>query len=173
MGMEFVGSGIAFPLRTDASGGVALVSREREIEEAIRLVLATSPGERPMRPEFGSRIAEHVFGPANAATAGQLAYEVRVALERWEPRIDVEDVEVGFDAVDAGVLYLDVRYRIRGTNDPRNLVFPFYVIPEHPVARYPMIDAPLDVLTSGAGGDLTAVAASAAVVPSPSGNGGR
>jgi phage baseplate assembly protein W len=131
MAMEFVGAGIAFPMRIAPSGGVALVSREREIEEAIRLILGTSPGERPMRPEFGSRIAEHVFGPANASTAGQLAYEVRVALERWEPRIDVQDVEVSFDAVDAGVLYLDVRYRIRGSNDPRNLVFPFYVIPQH------------------------------------------
>jgi len=131
MAMEFVGSGIAFPMRVAPSGGIALVSREREIEEAIRLILGTSPGERPMRPEFGSRIAEHVFGPANASTAGQLAYEIRVALERWEPRIDVEDVEVSFDSVDTGVLYLDVQYRIRGTNDPRNLVFPFYVIPQH------------------------------------------
>lgn len=131
MGMEFVGAGLAFPLRIAPSGGFALVTREREIEEAIRLVLGTSVGERPMRPEFGSRIAEHVFAPANAATAGQLAYEVRVALERWEPRVDVEEVEVDFDATDAGVLYIDVRYRIRGTNDPRNLVFPFYVIPQH------------------------------------------
>jgi len=131
MVMEFVGAGIAFPMRIAPSGGVALVTREREIEEAIRLILGTSPGERPMRPEFGSRIAEHVFGPANASTAGQPAYDVRVALERWEPRIDLEDVEVSFDAADAGVLYLDVRYRIRGSNDPRNLVFPFYVIPQH------------------------------------------
>ena len=131
MGMEFVGAGIAFPMRTNAAGGVALVSREREIEEAIRLILGTTPGERPMRPEFGCRIAEHVFAPANAATAGQLAYDVRVALERWEPRIALDDVEVSFDAADAGVLYLDVRYHILGTNNPRNLVFPFYVIPVH------------------------------------------
>jgi uncharacterized protein len=145
MGMEFVGAGIAYPLRTDASGGLALVSREREIEEAIRLVLGTSPGERPMRPEFGSRIAEHVFAPANAATAGQLAYEVRVALERWEPRVDVDDVEVGFDEMDTGVLYLDVRYRIRGTNDPRNLVFPFYVIPEHRAPEHSAIDGAVNL----------------------------
>jgi phage baseplate assembly protein W len=131
MSMEFVGAGIAFPMRIAPSGGVALVTREREIEEAIRLILGTTPGERPMRPEFGSRIAEHIFGPANISTASQLAYDARVALERWEPRIDLDDVEVSFDAVDAGVLYLDIRYRIRGTNDPRNLVFPFYVIPHH------------------------------------------
>ena len=131
MGMEFVGAGIAFPMRTDAIGGVALVAREREIQEAIRLILGTAPGERPMRPEFGCRISEHVFAPANATTAGQLSYDVRVALARWEPRIDVDDVEVTFDAVDSGVLYIDITYRIRGTNDPRNLVFPFYVIPPH------------------------------------------
>jgi phage baseplate assembly protein W len=131
MSMDFVGSGVAFPMRIGASGGLALVSREREIEEAIRLVLATRPGERPMRPEFGCRIADHVFAPANSATAGRLSYEVRVALDRWEPRITLEDVEVDFGDVADGVVYLDIRYRIRGTNDPRNLVFPFYVIPEH------------------------------------------
>ena len=92
--MEFVGAGIAFPMRTDAIGGVALVAREREIQEAIRLILGTAPGERPMRPEFGCRIAEHVFAPANATTAGQLSYDVRAALDRWEPRIDVDDVAV-------------------------------------------------------------------------------
>ena len=89
---------MAFPMRTDATGGIALVAREREIEEAIRLILGTAPGERPMRPEFGCRIHDHVFAPANATTAGQLSYDVRAALDRWEPRIDVDDVEVTFDA---------------------------------------------------------------------------
>jgi len=129
--VDFVGAGWAFPVSTDATGSIALVVREREIEEAVRLVLGTAPGERPMRPEFGCRIHDHVFGPANASTAGQIAYDVRTALDRWEPRIDVEDVRVSFDQIDVGTLYIDVRYVIRGRNDPRNLVFPFYVIPEH------------------------------------------
>jgi phage baseplate assembly protein W len=132
--VDFIGAGWAFPLSTDATGGIALVTREREIEQAIRLILGTTPGERPMRPEFGCAIADHVFGPANAATAGMIAYEVRRALERWEPRIDVEDVTVSFDSVDLGALYIDVRYLIRSTNDPRNLVFPFYLIPPEPMA---------------------------------------
>ena len=66
MSDEFIGRGWAFPLRTDATGGIALVSREREIEEAIRLILGTSPGERPMRPEFGCRIHDFVFASADA-----------------------------------------------------------------------------------------------------------
>lgn len=129
MSDEFIGRGWAFPLRTDSTGGIALVTREREIEEAIRLILGTSPGERPMRPEFGCRIHEYVFASADGATASAMAAEVKSALMRWEPRIDVEDVAVSFDAKDAAVLYIDIRYTIRHTNDRRNLVFPFYVIP--------------------------------------------
>lgn len=127
--MEFVGAGWAFPLRTDATGRFALVRAEREIEESIRLILGTSPGERPMRPEFGCGIQDHIFAPADATTAGRIVADVRAALERWEPRIDVHDIEVHFDQVEAGTLYIDLRYAIRGGNDPRNLVFPFYLIP--------------------------------------------
>ena len=129
MSEEFIGRGWAFPLGVDATGGIALVGREQKIEQAIRLILGTSPGERPMRPEFGCRIHEYLFAPADAETAGAMAREVRAALRRWEPRIDVSDVQVTFDARDATLLYIDVRYAIRATNDRRNLVFPFYVIP--------------------------------------------
>lgn len=131
MGAEFIGAGWAFPARTDPTGAVALVTGRQEIEESIRLILATAPGERPMRPLFGCAIHDYVFAPADAATAGQLAYEVRMSLERWEPRIDLAEVAVSFDTADLGKLYIDIRYSVRGTNDPRNLVFPFYVIPSH------------------------------------------
>lgn len=129
MAEEFVGAGWSYPLRTDATGRVALSAGTREIEESIRLILATAPGERPMRPEFGCAVHDYVFAPADAATAGDIAYAVRIALTRWEPRIDLGDVVVRFDAADAGVLYVDIGYSVRGANDPRNLVFPFYVIP--------------------------------------------
>jgi phage baseplate assembly protein W len=135
MGQEFIGAGWAFPVRTDPTGSIALVRREREIEESIRIILSTAPGERPMRPEFGCAVHEHVFAPADATTAGDIAYTVRVALDRWEPRIDLEDVVVRFDQADSGTLYIEILYTVRGTNDPRNLVFPFYVIPS---------DVPLD-----------------------------
>jgi phage baseplate assembly protein W len=126
---QFIGRGWAFPLRVDATGGIALVSREQEIEEAIRLILGTSPGERPMRPEFGCRIHEHLFASADSETANAITREVRAALQRWEPRIDVSEVLVSFDGLDHTLLYIDVRYAIKATNDRRNLVFPFYVIP--------------------------------------------
>ena len=134
---EFIGSGLAFPLRVTTTGNVALVSREREIEESIALILGTAPGERPLRPEFGCTIHDYVFAPADAATAGEIADAVRRALIRWEPRIEVGDVIVTPDPANDGLLYVDVGYRIRHANDPRNLVFPFYVIPDHGSASGP------------------------------------
>ncbi|TWF95511.1 GPW/gp25 family protein [Saccharopolyspora dendranthemae] len=131
MSDRFIGRGWGFPLRVGATGGIGMVEREQEIEEAIRLVLGTAPGERPMRPEFGCGIHDHVFAPGDGATAGRIAYEVRAALLRWEPRIEVSDVVIAFDAVDDGVLYIDVHYTLRATNDRRNLVFPFYTIPHN------------------------------------------
>ena len=83
-----------------------------------------------MRPEFGCRIHDHVFGPANAATAGQIAYDVREALERWEPRIDVVDVGGELRPRSRpGSLYVDVSYAIVGTQRPAQ--------PGVPVLRHP------------------------------------
>ncbi|MGB3764872.1 MAG: GPW/gp25 family protein [Ornithinimicrobium sp.] len=130
MNVDFVGAGWAFPLGTDATGGVALVTRDVEIQESIQLILGTALGERPMRPEFGCRIHDRVFGVATSSLAGQLSGDVREALVRWEPRVDLLDVYVSFDQIAAGTLYIDIAYQVRGMNDPRNLVFPFYVIPE-------------------------------------------
>jgi phage baseplate assembly protein W len=135
--VDFVGAGWCYPLATDAAGGIALVTQDREIEQAIRLILGTARGERPMRPEFGCRIHDHVFGQASAATAGQIAFDVREALERWEPRIEVTEVQVGFESAQSGMLYVDIGYVLRGLNDPRNLVFPFYVIPAESDASLP------------------------------------
>lgn len=128
--VDFIGAGWAFPLGVDATGRIALVSRDREIQESLRLILGTAPGERPMRPDFGCRIHEHVFGPANTSTAGRVAQDVREAIQRWEPRVDLLDVAVSFDAHTEGTLYVDIAYTLRGDNSPRNLVFPFYVIPD-------------------------------------------
>ena len=129
MADDFVGAGFPFPLRLSASGGFALVTGPAEIEDSIRVILGTAPGERPMRPEFGCGAHELVFAGADATTAGKLAHAVRRALERWEPRIAVEDVLVTIDPERHDRLYVSIRYAVRATNDVRNLVYPFYTLP--------------------------------------------
>ena len=126
---QFIGAGWTFPVAINDGGDVALARREQELAESIRLILGTAPGERPMRPEFGCAIHDHVFAAADATTAGRITYEVQRALERWEPRIDLHGVVVTPDPALPECLYIDITYSVRDTNDPRNLVFPFYLIP--------------------------------------------
>ena len=130
MPAEILGSGLAFPLHVDARGGLALTRGEEDIEQAIELILATAPGEREMRPEFGCAVHDLVFDTVDAAMIGKLETAIRAALDRWEPRIDVEDLEFDLGGVMEGRLLITISYRVRATNNARNLVYPFYVIPE-------------------------------------------
>ena len=126
---EIIGSGLAFPLQVDRRGGIALARDETDIEQAIELILATAPGERPMRPEFGCGVHDFVFDSIDATTVGRIELAIRDALDRWEPRVFVETVEFNLDEVADGRLIIDIGYRVRATNTMRNLVYPFYVIP--------------------------------------------
>ena len=126
---EIIGSGLAFPLQVDRRGGIALARDETDIEQAIELILATAPGERPMRPEFGCGVHDFVFDSIDATTVGRMELAIRDALYRWEPRVIVETVEFNLDEVADGRLIIDIGYRIRATSTLRNLVYPFYVIP--------------------------------------------
>jgi phage baseplate assembly protein W len=126
---DFVGAGWAFPLQVNQRGGIALVRREQELEQAMRLILSTYPGERPMRPDFGCRLRDFVFRPTNMQTIAELTNEVQKALLRWEPRADIEMVNVFPHPEDHNLLYIDIQYQAKDANDPRNLVFPFYTIP--------------------------------------------
>jgi len=127
----FVGRGWAYPVTPNAVGGTGTAGGSDKIEQAIYLILATTPGERPMRAEFGCGLVDFMFAPLEPATFGRIAGEVENAIRRWEPRIDLHGVDVEPDPAQDGVLLISVSYSIRHTYDRRNLVFPFYVIPDH------------------------------------------
>jgi phage baseplate assembly protein W len=128
---DFVGTGWAFPLDVAANGAFAMADGTRKLEQSMRLILSTYPGERPMRPAFGCRLRDFVFRPATEENAAELAAEVHNSLHRWEPRVELDSVRVYPGVDDRGLLHIDIHYTVKATNDRRNLVFPFYTIPEH------------------------------------------
>lgn len=131
---DFLGAGLAFPLQVDRRGGLALAHEETDVEQAIALILATAPGERPMRPEFGCGVHDYVFERVDSYAMGRIEHEVRVALKRWEPRIAVLSVSFDTSRAARGELVIDIAYRVVAANDVRNLVYPFYVIPAEELA---------------------------------------
>lgn len=125
---DFVGNGWGFPAAISRTGAVRLLGGTNEIDGAIRMILSTVPGERVMRPEFGCAMWSLVFAPLTAATLGLVEQSVREALERWEPRIELDMVRAVPEQATSTV-HIELSYRVRATNDTRNLVYPFYTIP--------------------------------------------
>jgi hypothetical protein len=136
-----LGVGWHFPVRVDlrrsgersaidrGRGGIALARYEDDIEQAIRIILMTEPGERRMRPTFGCRVHELVFAPLNATTFGYMERYVEEALALWEPRIEVVSIDIE-PTTQAGWVDIAVSYQLRATKDDRTLVYPFYMIGE-------------------------------------------
>jgi len=119
---EFLGRGWRFPFGFEsASGGVALSEYEQNIQQCITVILGTKPGERQMNPQFGCRIHELMFAPNTRATATLISQHVELALGRWEPRIEVTNVESWPD--DSGVIRIVVQYKIRSTLSEHELSY--------------------------------------------------
>lgn len=127
---EFLGQGLAFPLRVNQRGEITLAKGEKDIAQAIRIILETYPGERVMRPEFGCRAKELMFEPRDEGTMGRMMMFVENALRRWEPRIEVRSVDVQSDPSNDGALLVTINYVIIATHNERSIVYPFYLAGE-------------------------------------------
>ena len=124
---DFLGVGWAYPVATDPlRGDIQMASYERDVREAIRIILETAPGERAMRPTFGCGIHQLVFEEINTATLTAVQASVREALTIWEPRIELEEVAVDPLQAAEGLLIVSIDYRVRDTNQLDNLVYPFF-----------------------------------------------
>jgi phage baseplate assembly protein W len=126
---SFIGRGFFWPMQVDHTGSIRLTDGSADLDRSMAVVLATAPGERVMRPQFGCRIWDLLFEPVTANLLGLMAQAVRDALAQWEPRVTVEQVDPVPDVNDGALIVINVTYRVKATNDRRNLVYPFYVIP--------------------------------------------
>lgn len=127
MASEFLGIGWNFPVIVDESGQIVRARHEESVRQGVWLVLGTAKGERMMRPDFGCGIHDLVFAVPNAATLGRVEKEVREALVRWEPRMELLDVEVAPEPSEPRTLVVRIEYRVRVANNVFNLVYPFYL----------------------------------------------
>jgi phage baseplate assembly protein W len=127
MNTDFLGKGFAYPLQINARGGIKGSKHAQKIKESIQIILGTQHGgERLMRPNFGCNLKSLVFAPNNAATANLARFYVEEGLKTWEPRIELTEVLVKNENTHAR-LVIEIRYRIRSTNEEGNLVYPFYL----------------------------------------------
>lgn len=125
---EFLGTGFHFPIEVDeATGRMKTVSLEEDIMQSIRMIMMTRKGERVMRPDFGCDIHEYAFDTMDYTTLVQMEHAVRQALMVWEPRITDVEVNIINEQDQEGTLLIEISYVVRSTNNPYNLVYPYYI----------------------------------------------
>lgn len=127
MDADFLGRGWKFPL-VIKNEKIMSSQDEDSIKESIMIILGTAKGERVMRPDFGCGINELVFAPINTSTVTLIDFYIREALVKWEPRIEVLNINVIPDGDDAkNKLLINIDYKVNSTNTKNNLVYPFYL----------------------------------------------
>lgn len=125
---SFLGRGFKFPIQVDEiTGKMRTSSYEEDIKEAIYIILMTKKGERVMNPNFGCGVHEFAFGTMDYTSLSMMERSVKEALTLWEPRITDLNVNLEVDEKEEGCVLIYIDYVVRSTNNPYNLVFPFYM----------------------------------------------
>lgn len=109
--------------RLSARGSIERVEGSALVRQAILLLLSTVPGERVMRPEYGCDLYRLLFSPNDDTTAGLAIHYVRQAIERWEPRAEILEVDAARNRERPELLDIFLRYRVRATQHVEDLVF--------------------------------------------------
>jgi phage baseplate assembly protein W len=124
--LRFLGRGWAFPVAPDALGALEYAGGPDKVQQSIRIILDTEPGERIMRPTFGAGLRRYLMRPNTSATRALIKHDVELALGAFEPRVRLTEVRV--DAGDDPSLVLvRIAYVHVRDNRPGNLVYPFYL----------------------------------------------
>lgn len=123
----FLGRGWSFPPEFNReSKAVKMLEDEEDIRSSLHILLSTRPGERVMVPGYGCNLDELLFSPLNLTIETYVVDLIRTAILYYEPRIDVNKIEIDQTDEFYGVLLIRIDYTIRVTNSRMNMVYPFY-----------------------------------------------
>ena len=129
MDRAFLGRGWNFPPEFNKdTRSVKMVAGEEDIKQSLWILMGTRLLERVMRPDYGCGLNAMVFDTIDENTLTLLRDTIERAVLFFEPRIDLEQVDVDQQQAQKGLLLITLDYRIRETNNRSNMVYPFYFL---------------------------------------------
>jgi phage baseplate assembly protein W len=102
---------------------LATVSGTEAVRQSLLMLISTRPGERVMRPDYGCPLHRLMFQPVDATAAGLAIHYVEQAVRRWEPRVEIIDVDAGPGPDEPTELVVRLSYRVRATRVPDTFEF--------------------------------------------------
>lgn len=124
---SFLGTGWGFPPQFDkAARQVGMLSDEDDIRSSLEILLSTRQGERILRSDYGCNLDELLFEPLTTSFKTYIQDLIATAILIYEPRIDVDKIELDDTGELEGKILISVDYTVRATNSRFNFVYPFY-----------------------------------------------
>lgn len=118
---DLYGRGIGFPLQVGPNAQMVWSAGELNVRESICIILRTRPGERLLRADFGCGLDRYLFEPNNTSTLRLIQEEVKRALERWEPRIKLDDIRVETHPGEPRAVDITIYYTLVATQQRERL----------------------------------------------------
>ena len=109
------------PVPVEETGRIEWPSLAQSVNDAIKVILQTRPGEQLMNPSFGAGLQQFIGQTDTIATQRRIQERVMGALVAWETRILVEAVDVADEDGQPGWVRVDIRYRLRRTGEPSRM----------------------------------------------------
>ena len=125
---SFLGTGWSFPpVFNPVSKDIQRVGEEDDILQSLYILFSTTPGERVLQPTYGCNLKAMVFENITESTETQIRDMIEKAILFFEPRIDLNSVELDASDINDGLLRILIDYTVRATNSRSNMVYPFYL----------------------------------------------
>jgi uncharacterized protein len=124
--LRFLGKGWHYPVLPNDVGALEYAAGPDKVQQSIRILLETEPGERIMRPTFGAGLRRYLMRPNTGATRALIRHDVELALTAFEPRIRLTEVAVD-PGEDPSLVLIRIAYVHVRDQRPGNLVYPFYL----------------------------------------------
>lgn len=134
--VDVIGKGWSYPFRFTPVGrvgklvGVSSSSSSEKVMMSIRQILGTKIGSRVIDRDFGSDLRDVLFTPIDEVSIARVRFAVTSAIQRWERRIDLLNVEVDTSRVSEGVIDVGIQFKVLATAEEGTLIYPLSISEE-------------------------------------------
>ena len=105
----------------DEHGQLQFPTLAESVRQMLQVILSTRGAEQLMHPEFGAGLTDFL-GQGDTITTRRRIYDrVSEAIGRWEPRVDVDRVDVNADPDNPSHVRVEIAYRLRRTGQAQTL----------------------------------------------------
>ena len=92
-------------------------SLDTSVRQSLRIILGTRPGELLTHPDFGAGLDRLLHQPNSLALRKDVHDRIAESLSRWEPRIDVDRIDIEEVLGAPTQLRVEIAYRLKRSGD--------------------------------------------------------